>query len=90
MGNKKNLLKPDEITFNILNILLKAYAKCDEDKAGVVSHELNEVVHFFNDYGISFGSGQLATLENIGLFCKLKQAANNQVLLQFELNDVFK
>ncbi len=87
-GNKQNLLKPDEINFNVLNILLMAFQKCDADKLGIVSRDLNEVTDFFKDYGISFGSGQLAALELIGLFCKRKSvSATNQVLLQFELKE---
>ena len=64
-----------------------AYEKSVVDKAGVVSRDLNEVTDFFKDYGISFGSGQLTALEGIGLFCKRKPIANNQVLLQFELKE---
>lgn len=86
-GSKLNLLKPDEVNFNILNILLMAFEKCEIDKVGIVSRDLNEVTDFFSDYGISFGSGQLTSLESIGLFCKRKPMANNQVLLQFELKE---
>jgi hypothetical protein len=86
-GNRQNLLKPDEVNFNVLSILLLAFNKCEPDKLGVVSRDLNEVTDFFKDYGISFGSGQLTALESIGLFCKRKPAANNQVLLQFELKE---
>lgn len=86
-GNKQALLKPDEVNFNVLSILLMAYEKSEVDKAGVVSRDLNEVTDFFKDYGISFGSGQLTALEGIGLFCKRKPIANNQVLLQFELKE---
>ncbi len=86
-GNKQALLKPDEVNFNVLSILLMAYEKSDVDKAGVVSRDLNEVTDFFKEYGISFGSGQLTALEGIGLFCKRKPVANNQVLLQFELKE---
>ncbi len=86
-GNKQNLLRPDEINYNVLNILLMAFEKSEIDKSGIVSRDLNEVTDFFKDYGISFGSGQLTALETIGLFCKRKPAANNQVLLQFELKE---
>jgi hypothetical protein len=86
-GNKQNLLKPDEINYNVLNILLMAFEKSEADKAGVVSRDLNEVTDFFKDYAISFGSGQLTALETTGLFCKRKPIANNQVLLQFELKE---
>lgn len=86
-GNKQNLLRPDEINYNVLNILLMAFEKSEIDKSGVVSRDLNEVTDFFKDYGISFGSGQLTALETIGLFCKRKPAANNQVFLQFELKE---
>lgn len=86
-GNKTNLLKPDELNYNALNILLMAYEKCEADKFGVVSKDLNEVTEFFKDYGISFGSGQLSSFETIGLFCKRKPVANNQVHLQFELKE---
>lgn len=86
-GNKQNLLKPDEINYNVLNILLMAFEKSEVDKAGVVSRDLNEVTDFFKDYGINFGSGQLVALETTGLFCKRKPVANNQVLLQFELKE---
>ncbi len=87
-GNKLNLLKPDEINFNVLSILLMAYEKCEADKVGVVSRDLNEVTDFFKDYGISFLSGQLTALEAIGLFLKRKPVANNQILLQFEIKEV--
>ncbi len=86
-GNKQNLLKPDEINYNVLNILLMAFEKSEVDKAGVISRDLNEVTDFFKDYGISFGSGQLTALETAGLFCKRKPVSNNQVLLQFELKE---
>ncbi len=86
-GNKQNLLKPDEVNYSVLNILLMAFEKSESDKMGIVSRDLNEVTEFFKDYGINFGSGQLASLETIGLFCKRKSVANNQVLLQFELKE---
>jgi hypothetical protein len=86
-GNKQNLLRPDEVNYNVLNLLLLSFENCEADKAGIVSRDLNEVTDFFKDYGISFGSGQLSSLESIGLFCKRKSMANNQVLLQFELKE---
>jgi hypothetical protein len=86
-GNKQAMLKPEDVNFNILSILLMAFEKSEVDKVGVVSRDLNEVSDFFKDYGISFGSGQLTSLEGIGLFCKRKPIANNQVLLQFELKE---
>ena len=63
-----------------------AYEGLPSDRTGVVSKDLNEVTDYFKDYGISFGSGQLTSLEAKGLFCKRKPVGQN-VLLQFELKE---
>ena len=86
-GNRQNLLRPDEINYNVLNILLMAFEKSEVDKSGVVSRDLNEVTYFFIDYGFSFGSGQLTSLESLGLFCKRKPSTDHQVFLQFEFKE---
>ena len=86
-GNKTELLRPDEVNYSVLQIMLMSYEGIQPDKAGVVSKDLNEVTEFYKNYGITFGSGQLTGLESKGLFCKRKPVANNQVLLQFELKE---
>ncbi len=86
-GNKTEILRPDDVNYTVLQIMLMAYEGQEPDKQGVVSRDLNDVTEFYKEYGISFGSGQLTALESKGLFCKRKPIANNQVLLQFEYKE---
>lgn len=85
-GNKTELLRPDDVNYTVLQLMLMAFENIQPDKMGIVGRDLNEVTDFFKDYGISFGSGQLTALESKGLFCKRKPVAQN-VFLQFELRE---
>ncbi len=86
-GGKTELLKYDESNYNMLRILLMSYADVTPDKYGVASKDLNDVTAFFKDYGISLGSGNFASLETKGLFCKRKNTADGKVNLQFDIKE---
>lgn len=85
-GGKSELLRYDEANFNTLRLLLMSYADTAADKYGVVSKELNVVVDFFKEYGVSLGAGHFTALEAKGLFCKRK-TIDNKVYLQFDLKE---
>lgn len=82
-GGKSELLKFDEANFNTLKVLLLSFADVVPDKFGTATHEFNQVVDFFKDYGIQLGNGHFTALEAKGLFCKRK-TVDGKVMLQFD------
>lgn len=82
-GGKSELLKFDEANYNTLKILLLAYADVVPDKFGTASHDFNQVVDVFKEYGVQLGNGHFTALEAKGLFCKRK-TVDGKVMLQFD------
>jgi len=82
-GGKSELLKFDDANYNTLKILLMAFANVTADKFGTASHDFNQVVEFFKDYGVQLGNGHFTALEAKGLFCKRK-TVDGKVMLQFD------
>jgi hypothetical protein len=82
-GGKSELLKFDEANYNTLRILLMAYNDVVPDKFGTATHDFNQVVDFFKDYGVQLGNGHFTALETKGLFCKRK-TVDGKVMLQFD------
>jgi hypothetical protein len=82
-GGKSELLKFDEANYNTLRLLLMAYQDVVPDKFGTATHDFNQVVDFFKDYGVQLGNGHFTALEAKGLFCKRK-TVDGKVMLQFD------
>jgi hypothetical protein len=82
-GGKSELLKFDEANYNTLRLLLMAYQDVVPDKFGTATHDFNQVVDFFKDYGVQLGNGHFTALEAKGLFCKRK-SVDGKVMLQFD------
>jgi hypothetical protein len=60
-----------------------AYQDVVPDKFGTATHDFNQVVDFFKDYGVQLGNGHFTALEAKGLFCKRK-TVDGKVMLQFD------
>lgn len=82
-GGKSELLKFDEANYNTLKILLLAYADIVPDKFGTATHDFNQIVDVFKEYGVQLGNGHFTALEAKGLFCKRK-TVDGKVMLQFD------
>ncbi len=82
-GGKSELLKFDDANFNTLKILLLAYTDVVPDKFGTATHDFNQVVDVFKEYGVQLGNGHFTALEAKGLFCKRK-TVDGKVMLQFD------